>query len=233
MWKFVAATTVGAALVGIAYWYRRPVATWQKADSQENLLRNFLPKAEFTGEVSIVIHAPPEAISSAIRRVALSDMPLANWLGQLRYLPRKLAGKDEAPKQVTTQPFIKFLQDEGGNIVLAEVPNRELIFGAIGKFHQFTDQSFVPLHTPQDFIEFSDPDYQKLAMSFVITPLSDGTAARLSLIHGTHALSDRARRNFALYWLFIKPGGNFVSWCMLRAIKALAEASTVPSAVAR
>jgi hypothetical protein len=184
----------------------------------------FLPDAEFNGWVSVNVHASPWEIFGALREITLADMPLANLLGTLRYLPGRLTGKreDEAP---TDEPFLKLLQSGGGNIILAEEPDREIVVGAIGKFHDLTDQQVVPLHSAADFLRFDQPDYQKLVMSMRVEGSNAVTGYRLILEHRTHALSLSARRKFALYWLAIKPGGNFVSWLLLRAVKRQAEAA--------
>lgn len=227
--KFALAAAIVAGLGSIAYWYRRPIATWQRHssdDSGQSQITRFLPTAEFAGEVSVVVHAPAEAIFAAMKKVTLADMPIANWLGHLRYLPGKFLAESEPEEPVATVPFLQVIQVGGANIVLTEIPNREIVFGAVGKFHNLLDQQIVPLAGPSDFVDFNQPDYQKLAMSFLLTRLPDDSGHRLSLIHGTHGLSDASRSKFALYWLGIKPGGNFVSWLMLRAIRTLAERET-------
>lgn len=66
--------------------------------------------------------------------------------------------------------------------------------------YNLLDQQVVPLHSPDEFIEFNRPGYEKLAMSFKLTPLADGTGSRLTLVHGTHALSQDAHLKFAFYW---------------------------------
>jgi hypothetical protein len=130
-----------------------------------------------------------------------------------------------------TKPFLEILLSESGNIVLDEEPESELVIGAIGKFHNLMDQQFVPLRHVGDFTRFEEPDYQKLAMSFRLLPLHQDSGYRLTLTHRTHALSRASRWKFALYWIGIKPGGNFVSWLMLRAIKSLAEKASVVDAL--
>ena len=45
------------------------------------------------------------------------------------------------------------------------------------------------------------------------------------LEHRTHALSPSSPQKFGFYWLAIKPGGNFLSWLLLQAIKRRAERS--------
>jgi hypothetical protein len=226
LWKLAITAAIGAGLFSLARWYRRPLSTISTSKggrSESTILTQYLPEAEFAGEVSTVVHAPPEAIFAALHSVTVDDMPIAKWIGELRYLPGKLLGKHKLVAEAQTQPFLQYIQTEGGNLLLAEAPNREIVLGAIGKFHDPADQQVVQLSSPRDFVAFDQPDYQKLAMSFMLSPLDDGSGYRLALIHGTHALSNAARRKFALYWLAIKPGGNFVSWLMLCAVKALAE----------
>ncbi|MBX3015147.1 MAG: hypothetical protein KF832_26750, partial [Caldilineaceae bacterium] len=86
------AAMISAALLALARWYRQPAA--KRATG--TLLDQFLPNAEFNGQVSVVIHAPPPAIFQALHEVTLADMPLAKWLGELRYLPGRLMGKGQA-----------------------------------------------------------------------------------------------------------------------------------------
>jgi hypothetical protein len=163
--------------------------------------------------------------------MTLDDMPLAKWLGTLRYLPSLLVGKQTRVEPAEVKPFLEVLQTESGNIILDEEPDREIVIGAIGKFHNLMDQQIVPLRHVGDFTRFDEPDYQKLAMSFRLLPLHQDSGYRLTLTHRTHALSRAARWKFALYWIGIKPGGNFVSWLMLRAIKSLAEKAPVVDAL--
>lgn len=241
-WKFATPVLLGAGAIALATWYRRPIATWKADQSNragQSHIRTYLPHAEFPGEVTVTIHASPQAVYSAIQSVRMADMPIAGWLGTMRYLPGRflalfdpdrIAFQEESPTVETLKaasamemPFIDLVLTQGGNIVLLDLPGRELVIGAIGKFHNPTDQQLVKLHTPAEFVEFDDPAYQKLAMSFRIVPLEKGERCRLEFVHGTHALSSASRRKFALYWLAIKPGGNFVSWLMLRAIRRIAE----------
>jgi hypothetical protein len=233
-WKVAGAAAVAAGLLGIAYWYRRPIPSavlGEGLQAEYSLLDQYLPQAEFAGEVSVNIYAPVDTIFAALQRLTINDMPFAKWLGTIRYLPGLLVGKAESVASVENRAFVQVIQAEGGNIVLAEEPDSEIVFGAIGKFHNLIDQQVVPLSNADDFVRFSRPGYQKLAISFRLIPLDDGKGYRLALTHRTHALSREARWKFALYWLGIKPGGNFISWLMLRAIKSLAEKATVDVAL--
>lgn len=225
---------LAAGALGLIQWYRYQPKLRAVGDDEEEapLLDQFLPNAEFAGEVAVNVHAPAAAIFTALHTVTLADMPLANWLGTLRYLPAQLGRKaaPAVPTPSTEQPFMRLVLT-GGNILLANVPDRELIIGAIGRFHNLTDQQMVALPHPHAFVRFNDPTYQKLAMSIRLEPLpaqaGDQVGYRLVLTHRTHALSAAARRKFARYWIGIKPGGNFVSWLLLRAVKRSAEATAV------
>lgn len=233
-WKVARAVVVTNVLINLAAWYRRPIPSailGENLELEYSLLDQYLPEAEFSGQVSVDIHAPADTIFRAMQSLTVDDMPIAKWIGILRYLPGRLAGKTESIMPVKGKPFFQVIQSEGGNIILTEAKNRETVFGAIGKFHNLLDQQVVPLGSTADFIAFSQPDYQKLAMSFRLIPLEDDTHYRLTLTHRTHALSRQARWKFALYWLGIKPGGNFISWLMLRAIKSIAEKATADVAL--
>lgn len=225
--RFVAATAIGSVLVALGRWYLRPVSKTPDG----TLLDQVLPDAEFSGQVSVVIHAAPNAIFQALRAVTLADMPLAKFLGELRYLPARLMGKQaEAP---ATEPFMKLVMAESGNVLLAETPERELVVGSVGKYHNLLDQQIASLQSPAEFLRFDQPNYQKLAMSFRIAGSEPTAGYKLILEHRTHALSPAARAKFALYWLGIKPGGNFVSWLLLRAIKRRAEQKAIDVASAK
>jgi hypothetical protein len=209
---------MGAAVFALQRWYKRPASKTEGG----TLLDQFLPESEFNGQVSVPIQASPRAIFQALRTVTLADMPLATLIGELRYAAEQKpdVAQDESS---ATQPFMELLMANNANILLAEAPEREMVLGSVGKFHELVDQQIAPLANPQAFIDFDDPEYQKLAMSFRVSGHDPADGYRLTLEHRTHALSPTARRNFARYWLAIKPGGNFVSWLLLRAVKQRAE----------
>jgi hypothetical protein len=183
------------------------------------LLDEVLPEYEFAGRISVPVTASAAELFHSLRDVTLADMPMARALGALRYLPGRLLGKG-APPPAEQSAFLDQLLSSG-NMVLAEEANRELVLGAIGKFHQILNQQLWPLQEAEQFHAFHDPQYQKLAMSFRVEAGERGP--RLTLEHRTHALGSGSRRAFALYWVVIKPAGHFVSWLLLRAVRRRAE----------
>jgi hypothetical protein len=201
-------------MVAILFW---PAHGVTRAGT-DTLLHQVLPHHEFAGVIAVPVHASGRELFRALRQVTLADMPIAALLGELRYLPGRLLGRG-GPRRGSS-PFLEQLLSSG-NIVLAWEPGRELVVGAIGKFHQVLDQQLFPLLDSAQFRLFRHPEYQKLAMSFRVEETENGRY--LVLEHRTHALSRSARRAFARYWLFIQPTGHFVSWLLLRAVRRLAE----------
>jgi len=177
-----------------------------------SLLDDVMPEYEFAQRVAIPIHTPPASILRALHEVTLDEMPLANGLGTIRYLPARLLGRMPAKSK---EPFFEQLL-RGGNVVLAERPGKEVILGAIGKFHQVLDQEPVKLRDAAHFRSFDDPAYQKLVIDIRV---ERNHHRKVVLEARTHALSDESKRAFARYWIVIKPLGNFVSWLLLRAAR--------------
>ncbi len=184
------------------------------------LLDTFLPVYEFRDVRRMAVTAAPERIFAAVDTVTLDDMPLARWLGNLRYLPGRLTGTNKSDL-VDRRPF-RALLAETGNITLGERPGREVVIGVIGKFHQLTNQEPVQGLTPTDFLRFDDPAYQKLAQSFRLVANAAG-GHDLVFEHRTHALSEQARRQFARYWVVIRPTSAWLVDMLLAAISRRAE----------
>ncbi len=175
--------------------------------------------AQFRASVAVTVRASPERALAAVRSVTLGDMPLARWMGEVRYLPGRLLGKPPASPQKNV-PFLHQLE-QSGTLVLKHTPE-EMVTASAGKWHQVVDQEPVPFRTREEFEAFRDPEYEKLFIRLHAEPAGPGKS-RLVLEHWTWALGPDAERKFARYWRVIRPTGNFVSKRMLRAAKRRAE----------
>lgn len=197
----------------------------------DELLDRVMPEYEFRGVESVRIRASAEQIFEALSDIRGAEMPLADALGELRYLPARLFGHafGGSPRN---KPFVELIL-KTGFIGLGEEPNREVVIGAIGKFHELFDQHFVRLNDADEFRRFLHADYQKLAISFRVTGDSPAVGLTLTLEHRTHAMSEHARKQFARYWRAIKPGGAFVSQQLLHAVKHRAEALARKAAIVK
>ena len=185
--------------------------------------------AQFRDRIAIVAKAPPEAIFSALQTVTLRDMKVAWLLGELRYLPSRLAGR--LPAAESTQPFVKTLMD-GGTLILRDDAPREMITGSAAQLHR-VHQSPRRFATREAFEAFDDPDHEKLFMSVRVAQTGRPGENWVVLEHATRPLSPLAKRKFARYWRAIKPLGAFVTWQLLRAVRRRAERAIGPLASPR
>jgi hypothetical protein len=104
--------------------------------------------------------------------------------------------------------------------VLAEVPGREVVMGAVTKPWE-ANVVFRPLH-PDEFTTFNEPDYVKIAW----TVRADAMSTTKSIFRTeTRAIATdaTARTKFRRYWSLLSPGIIAIRWIMLRPVKAEAE----------
>jgi len=175
--------------------------------------------AKFWDRIAVVVKASPETTFQALHEVTLRDMKFAWLLGELRYLPSRLAG--HMPVADSSRPFMNTLI-EGGTLILRDDTPREVITGSAAQLHRVhqAPQRFV---NRAAFEAFDDPDHEKLFMSVRVAPTGRPGEHWLVLEHATRALSPLAERKFARYWSVIQPMGAFVTWQLLRAVRRRAE----------
>jgi hypothetical protein len=185
--------------------------------------------AQFRDRVAVIVKASPDTIFRALREVRLSDMKLAWLLGEIRYLPSRLAGR--MPAVDTKTPFFETLI-AGGTLILCDDAPREVITGSAAQLHR-VNQAPRRFATREAFDAFADPEHEKLFMSVRVEPTGRPAESWLVLEHATHALSSNAERKFARYWRIIRPLGAFVSWQLLRAVRRSAERAMLAAPRAR
>jgi hypothetical protein len=118
--------------------------------------------------------------------------------------------------------------------ILAEVPGRELIMGAVTKPWE-PNPRFRAL-APERFAAFDEPDYVKIVWSL----RADAVGAQESIFRTeTRAVAtdDLARLTFRRYWAFVSPGVALIRRLSLGPLKADAERrarmSPAPAAAGR
>jgi hypothetical protein len=176
--------------------------------------------AQFRDRIATVIKASPDAIFRALREVRLADMKLAWLLGEIRYVPSRLAGR--VPAADSAIPFFESVI-ASGTLILSDQSPREVITGSAAQLHR-VNQAPRRFSSRDAFDAFTDPTHEKLFMSIRVVPTGRTAESWLVLEHATLALSPDTERKFARYWRVIKPLGAFVTGQLLRAVRRRAEA---------
>jgi hypothetical protein len=182
------------------------------------LIDRFLPEYDWNEVHSIEIAAAPRTVLDAVRSVTAEEMRLVRLLMQVRALPGRILGRS-APRRGRGPVLEQILRS--GFVMLGEDPDREVVVGTIGRFWQ-ARPAHVEIAGGADFVAFDRPGWARAARNFWV---SDAGAGRTRLTTETRiALTDgRARRRFAAYWLFVRPGSGLIRILWLRAVRRRAE----------
>jgi hypothetical protein len=185
------------------------------------LIDRFLPAYDWNEVHSIEVAAPPAAVLAAVRAVTAGEMRLVGLLMSLRTLPARLLGhgrpvRNGGPvmEQILRSTFI----------LLAENAS-EMVVGTVGRFWQ-ARATHAEIRDGDAFIAFDAPGWAKAAMNFTVSVAERGRT-RLSTETRIALTDRRARRRFAAYWLFVRPGSGLIRLLWLRAVKKRAEAPPV------
>jgi len=109
-----------------------------------------------------------------------------------------------------------------GWLLLGEQPNREIAFGAVGKFWRpIVEWRDVPL---ADFSGFAAPGWCKLAANFSVVPYGENHTL-LSYQCRTATTDPDSHRRFLRYWWLVRPFIAHIMRATLNTIKADAEAA--------
>jgi hypothetical protein len=160
-----------------------------------------LPAYHHRERHSIFVAATPEHAFAAARETQFDDVPLVRLLMKVR-------GLRSAPREAIWDALLaEGFQAVGDDTVVL-----------VGKPWSPSGGT----RTPDDFADFAEPGYAKVAMDIRARP--GGGGSRLETETRVFLTSGSARRRFAAYWLVVRPFSGLVRRSWLKAAKRRAEA---------
>jgi hypothetical protein len=189
-----------------------------------------VPVWQFGERHEIRVHADAARVERAIRAVTAREIRLFRLLTWIRN-PRLPSSRQ--PESILApaadRPILEVALGSGF-MMLAEEPQREMVFGTLvlvpRELRQLPPEELQRLRrefTPAAFAALDKPGYAKAAMSFRLEDEGGGWT-HVSTETRVFATDDRARRRFAAYWRTIYPGSALIRRMWLRAIRLRAEA---------
>jgi hypothetical protein len=208
---------IGAYLtyVGVAWW--RYGHSWHapRREDADPLLDRFMPLFEVRGRHQVRVAAPAATTLASARDMDLFQSPAVRAIFRARELVLG-ATRDDRPRP---RGLLAEAQSLGWG-VLAEVPDREIVVGAVTQPWK-ADVVFGAL-PPEQFAAFDAPGYVKIAWTLGAHPIGPGESL---FVTETRVVSTDAvaRARFRWYWSYFSPGMALIRWLSLGVLKAEAE----------
>ena len=184
-------------------------------DDVDPLLDRFIPVYDVAERHHIDIAAPHDVTFAAACEQDVMALPLARAIFKAREV---LLG---GTRDVTTRPHgLIALTKSIGWGVLAEIPGREIVMGAVTQPWR-ADVVFRSL-PPREFVQFDEPGYVKIAW----TLRADASGATTSIFRTetrARATDAAARFKFRRYWAFLSPGIILIRRASLKPLRTEAE----------
>ena len=208
-----AVAVLAVAGYGLSTWHRYGRAS--RRGVGDELLDRFMPEFDVRERHETSVGAPAEVTFASARTLDAHRSPLMRGLFRARQL--LMGGRTESA--TSDGSFLDEVQALGWR-VLAETPGRELVLGAVTQ-PWLADVVFRGLPS-EDFAEFREPNYVKIAWTIQVAPLGDGGSVFRTETRAV-ATDAVARGRFRRYWTLVAPGIVLIRWEMLRLVKQDAE----------
>ena len=209
-----------ASYVGMAWLrYGHPAAAG--ADDVDPLLDQFMPVWEVAERHHIHVAAPAEVTFAAACEQDLMALPVARAIFKARDV---LLGSQ--PDSAAHPRGLLALTKSLGWGVLAEVPGREVVMGAVTRPWK-ANVVFRSL-PPHEFAAFDEPGYAKIVWTLRAEPIDANTSIFCTETRAV-ATDSTARAKFRRYWSFLSPGIIPIRWASLKPLRADAERRVRPA----
>jgi hypothetical protein len=200
-----------ATYAGVKWLQYGRVGPSKDEDDDDELLDEFMPTYDVVDRHHTHVQAPPEVTFAAACEIELQASPLVRAIFKGREL---LLGT--TPDDVDRPRGLVALTESLGWGVLAEIPGREVIIGAVT---QPWEANVVFRHVaPQEFSEFHEPGYVKIAWTLRADPIGEQHSIFRTETRATATDLD-ARIRFRRYWSFLSPGITLIRRTMLNSLR--------------
>jgi hypothetical protein len=176
-----------------------------------------LPDGDFSAAYQIRIDAPPSVVYECLLRSDFSQVWIVRFLMSIR------SGKWLEPGRIPSD--LRQRLKGTGFIVLAEVPNEELVIGVAGRFWRPDGGRCMDLAV-DDFTDFSRSGFAKAVWNFELLADSPESTV-LSTETRIKCFGSAALWKFRLYWSFVGPFSGLVRKAILKRVKTQAESIVV------
>jgi hypothetical protein len=206
----------GAYAVYVALAWRRYGSPAAPRDGEQDvLLDRFMPIYDVVERHHVRVRAPAPVTLAAARA---ADMQ-ANGVVRAIFRMREVILGATADARRRPRGLLEEVLSLGWG-VLAEVPDREVVIGAVTKPWE-ADVVFRAL-PPDQFAAFDEPGYVKIAWTLRADALT-GVDSIFRTETRARATDDTARSRFRQYWSLLSPGIVVIRWGMLGSVRKEAE----------
>jgi len=183
-------------------------------EEHDELLDRFVPVYDVVERHHIPVCAPAAVTLTAAKEQDFERIPAIRAIFKARELVLR-----SRPVAVPATTLLAQLQAYGWG-VLAEIPDREVVLGAVTKPWE-PNPVFRPL-PPTEFAAFSEPGFVKIAVTLRADPVGEHNSVFRTETRAV-ATDAFARAKFKRYWTFVSPGVAAIRWLSLRPLKREAE----------
>lgn len=167
-------------------------------------IQKYLPEPRHTEINRIFVKAPADKAWEIARHFDASEIPWVRLLFDIRSIPDLITGKrSEADRRIGVDQIV---ENETGFMILHETPGREVVVGSVGQFWHLK----IPFArvAPEDFCDFTEPGWGKLAWSISVEPFGEGSTVSLEL--RTTATDEESWEKLNRYYHIIGIGSRLI-----------------------
>ena len=183
------------------------------------LLDRYFPVFDTATMQTAIVAARPSTTYAAIWTADLSRARIVRLLTSLRMLPDRIMRrlrKYPNPRPYSA-PTVGGLIEAGWWLVLDERPDEQLAFGLV-----MWDREVEEHGQSRERFVVPGPGAVQVGWAFRVVPFGEEHSLLMTETR-THAVDERARQRFRLYWRFVRPFAGLTRRLVLSQIKAEAE----------